>query len=298
MRARIRAIVRGLDRDLAIKLETVVHGLVELKRARAAHAEAEASAGRLRGLLRERMNALAVQSRINRSANKLGPDRIDLAAQWKPCAGVSGDWWAAYPLRDGRVALVLADALGHGASAALLAALGRGACDLIMRRVDPEQIHAGVVLAELNAALRDAGSTHTEMTCAVTMVDPARNALTVASAGHPLPLWLPVAGGGELRSLGSVGPGLGAEAGARYDEVELELAPGDLWLLFSDGLLDSAEGRPAFGVRQLRRSLESLRGRDPRAVRDGLWLALKSARGDAPPADDITYVVARLLPPS
>ncbi len=296
MRARIRQIARGLDRDLAIKLETVVHGLLELERIRAVQAEAEASAGRLRALLRERNNARAVQSRITRMADKVDDPRIELAAEWKPCAGVSGDWWAAYPLRDGRVALVLGDAIGHGTGAALLAAIGRGACDLIMRRVAPAQIRASVILSELNATLLDAGSTHADMTCAIAVFDPARGALSVASAGHPLPLWLPAIAGGELRSLGSIGPGLGAETGARYAETDVEIAPGDLLLLFSDGLLDGENRRSSFGVRQLRRVLEPLRGGEPREVSDRLWQRRKAARGTARQSDDITYVVARLWP--
>lgn len=296
MRARIRQITSGVDRDLAIKLETVVHGLLELKRSRAAQAEAEAAAGRLRALLRERNNARAVQSRITRLANRVDDPRIEIAAEWKPCAGVSGDWWAAYPLGDGRVILVLGDAIGHGTGAGLLAAITRGACDLIMRRVAPAQIRASVVLSELNAALRDAGSTHADMTCAVAVFDPGRGSLSVASAGHPLPLWLPAITGGELRSLGSIGPGLGAEHGARYAETDVEIAPGDLLLIFSDGLLDGEQRRSSFGVRQLRQVLEPLRGGEPREVSDELWLRRKAARGSARQSDDITYVVARLWP--
>lgn len=294
MRARIRQTLHGVDRDVAIKLETVVHALLELEHSRARLVEADESRDRLRELLRERTNALAVQTRITRSADKQSSPALELATQWKPCAGVSGDFWASYDLRDGRVAVILGDALGHGAGAALQCGVARGACDLIVRRVDPRQIRAGVMLAELNAALRDTGAVDTEMTAVVAILDPASGELTVASAGHPLPLLVPARDvDGDICSVGAIGPGLGSEAAPQYHADSVALGGGDMVVLFSDGLLDCGDGRTAFGVRRLRRTLESLRDTEPGVVRDQLWLRLKALRNHAPLTDDVTYVVAR-----
>lgn len=296
MRARVRRTLAPVDRDIAIKLETVIHSLLELEQARTDLLELDEARERLRELLRERLNALAVQTRINRSAGKLSCERVEVATQWKPCSGMSGDWWASYTLSDGRVVIVLGDSVGHGSSAALLSGIARGACDLVMRRVDPQQIKPSVVVAELNAALRDTGATGADMTCVVAILDPETGELVVATAGHPPAFIVPRSKSqGNMRSLGTVGPGLGTEDNPQYVNEQITMVPGDMFLVFSDGLLDCGDGKRSFGVRRLRQALESLRDTHPNLVRDQLWLRLKAMRNAAPLTDDVTYVLLRYL---
>jgi sigma-B regulation protein RsbU (phosphoserine phosphatase) len=112
-----------------------------------------------------------------------------------------------------------------------------------------------------------------------------------SNAGHNPPLVL--RRGGEIETLKPCGPALGIVAGARWRDVDCRFEPGDLLLLYTDGVVEArnAEGL-FFGVEPL---IEAARlpARSAAEIRGNVLDALARHTGSLPPQDDVTLVVIR-----
>jgi anti-anti-sigma factor len=151
-----------------------------------------------------------------------------LAAGQDQAAG--GDWFDAIPLRDGRVALVVGDVVGHGVAAS--AAMGQ--LRAVLRHVLTVEPDPAVALGQLDGFAASDPALRAATSC-VAVLSPTDGALRYATCGHPPPLvvapdgttrFLPATGSGPLGT-GSV-PVLGSAA----------LAAGEVVLLYSDGLVE------------------------------------------------------------
>ncbi|WP_245006635.1 SpoIIE family protein phosphatase [Actinoplanes ianthinogenes] len=141
-----------------------------------------------------------------------------------------GDWFDAVPRADGWVALVVGDVVGHGITAS--GAMGQ------LRAVLQERLDSGAPIGEaLAAADRFAGrirAAHAATVC-LALLDPVSGELAYCTAGHPAPLVISSTGTARfLPSTGGSPLGTGGVFPVRQDR----LAPGDLLLLYSDGILE------------------------------------------------------------
>ena len=161
---------------------------------------------------------------------------LSVHALYRPSHIVGGDLYDVVRLDRRYVALLIADAAGHGLSAAMLAVLFRNR----LAMVDPEtEMPYGPrrVLESANASLlQDVAVPGLFLTAAYCVVDTADLRVTVASAGHP-PLILQRASG-EFERLFHTGPALGLYDDATFVEEEAVLGQGDRLLLHTDGLYD------------------------------------------------------------
>ncbi|MEU8818618.1 SpoIIE family protein phosphatase [Actinoplanes sp. NPDC048796] len=149
---------------------------------------------------------------------------------------VGGDWYHAQELTDGRVLLAVGDVAGHGLAAAngmahlrfaLIAWLSIGVHD------------PATLLRHLN---RLCGQLRLTGTAVLGVFDPATRSLAWGRAGHAPPL---LARGGHARPLElPVGLLLGADGEAAYEIATSALAPDDLLLLYTDGLVERRSGPP------------------------------------------------------
>jgi anti-anti-sigma factor len=152
-----------------------------------------------------------------------------------------GDWFDAVRLGDDRVGLAVGDVVGHGVAAS--AVMGQ------LRAVARERLRAGVGVEEVVAALdrfaADVPAARGATVC-VAVLEPESGSLSYCTAGHPPPLV--VGPDGAARYLPPTGtPPLAAgEAGAAGPEVaEVALAPQEILLLYTDGLLERPGRTPA-----------------------------------------------------
>ncbi len=209
------------------------------------------------------------------------------AARYLPGATgafVGGDWYQGVRVGDGLV-LAMGDVMGHGmrsaarmgqlrAITATLALEGHGPGRLLGRLADS----VGVLL-DLELA-----------TMLVAAYDPAAGTLTVASAGHPPPLYVPPAGPPRYVDV-EPGPPLGTFS-CTYGEVTLDLNPGDTVVLYTDGLVENREESLDVGLERLRAALEGVR-LPPEQVCDQVLESLgRSLGGD----DDVALLVLSYLP--
>jgi len=158
---------------------------------------------------------------------------FDCSVLWRPSTHVSGDIYEVARLGPRHVGLFIADAVGHGVSAAILAMGLRGRLNLATS--DGAAMRPAEVLGHLNAALRQRSADATWFaTAAYALLDVETGEVRIASAGHP-PLVV-VHEDGTCERLASTGGLLGIFEGERYGERGTVLADGDRLLMHTDGL--------------------------------------------------------------
>jgi sigma-B regulation protein RsbU (phosphoserine phosphatase) len=160
---------------------------------------------------------------------------VRVASLYRPLAQVSGDVYHIEQLDDDRIAIFLADAVGHGIPAALL---GMAVCRSLETtdRIDGQLrlLGPGETLARANRRLYEHQRATTRFATAVAAVlDCRTRVMRVATAGHPPAILLRP--GEAPRPLEGEGSLLGVFPDERYDEIELELRPNDRLLFYSDG---------------------------------------------------------------
>ena len=166
---------------------------------------------------------------------------------YRPGRSVGGDLYDVVGIGDRYVVLVIADASGHGVSAAMLSVLFKHR----LRVVDEATglpCRPTEALRALNASLRkDVSAPGLFVTATYCLLDTGTRELVVSSAGHPPLLWLDA--DGETRNIAATGPALGLYADAAFGEHRCRLGQGDQVLLYTDGLLDADREHPPDGKR-------------------------------------------------
>src|SRR5262249_53704735 len=171
---------------------------------------------------------------------------------------VGGDFYAVLPLGDRRVGLAVADVTGKGIPAATLSARAR----YLLEAFASEGREPDAVLARLNRVLSvDGAGKYVSLFYGV--LDPGVGRLVFANAGHPPPLLLR-AGSHAPASLEARGLLLGVDAAAAYATAEAAVGPGDLLMLFTDGVTEARNHDGAqFGDRLMVPLLSAARGGTP-----------------------------------
>jgi sigma-B regulation protein RsbU (phosphoserine phosphatase) len=222
-----------------------------------------------------------------------------------PASQCGGDWWMYRKLSGGRMLLVLGDATGHGIHSAMIASTARGAVEALAavdeRLLTPEQ-----VLRAIDQAIRMVGEHNVLMTAFAAVFDSQAGALHYANAGQNFPYVIKL---GQTRVLeqASIIAASGNPLGDRNIAVEirrgaLQLRPGDLFVCFTDGVVERANRQgKLFGDRRLRSALTGQPIPNPAALiqlRDRVLAALERHAEGAQPDDDITFVFCHFDPPA
>lgn len=220
-----------------------------------------------------------------------------------PASSCGGDWWTYRKLPGGRLLLVVGDATGHGLHSAMVAATARGAVEALAaideRLLTPEQ-----VLRAIDSGIRQLGENNVLMTAFAALFDSTTAVLHYANAGQNFPY---VVGLGAERVLGqpSIIAASGNPLGDRSIAVEirrgsLQLHPGDLFVCFTDGLVErSNPAGKLFGDRRLRRVLMGSPLADGEALvslRDRVVHVVEQYAEGAIAEDDVTLVLCQFDP--
>lgn len=211
---------------------------------------------------------------------------VDVAAVSLPAAEVGGDYYGYFTLSPSRLTVVLGDVSGHGLASGLLLSGVRSCLHLLADELG----HPAEVLRRLDRMVRETTDRRTFVTLLCAALDHQAGTLTLASAGHPLPLKLP---GGEV---GHGAPPLGTRLGAHYEQETVPFAAGDVMVFYTDGLTEARDHLDReYGEARLARAVQRAEGaRTARAVRDAILEDLSSFKGDGDQQDDITLVVLRV----
>jgi PAS domain S-box-containing protein len=206
----------------------------------------------------------------------------EIAALYQPAVveeriEVGGDFYEVFDAGPAPLALI-GDVTGHGVAAATLTALMRHGARF-SGRLEPEP---EAVLRHLDEELRERRSS---AMCTALCATIHERRLVLASAGHPPALH--VAADGEVTEVPTPGPLLGAFADSEWKAETLPVSAGELVLLYTDGVTETASGSgERYGVDRLRQWLSAHAGCRPQPLLDELDAALDLFRGGAP-TDDI-----------
>ena len=251
-------------------------------------AELEESKDQLSALVAsfERQNELMDQDLqqaevIQRSLLPRHPPKVPgytLSALYVPGNNVGGDLYDVFRIDDQHFGLVVADATGHGVSAAMLSVLFKNRLDLVEAdesvfqsesNADPltdqtsttrSAYSAIPVFERVNDELvSDVVGSNMFVTAVCCILDTEQSQLTIANAGHPPVLYLRATG--EVELIKSPGPALGLYPDAVFAERTLTLSPGDNVLLYTDGLFGLDEDE-AIRMEAIASKLQELKGHD------------------------------------
>ena len=153
-------------------------------------------------------------------------DRPDIALAALYEAGsdvleVGGDWYDAFELPDGRIALTVGDVVGHG----LAAAAAMGQVRTALAALADHAAGPGELLERLDGFLARSGTTDFATVCYV-IIDPATGVLEYASAGHPPMLVVSPAGDDGLARSGAIGAALRRRATRSTAGIDASSSPG------------------------------------------------------------------------
>ncbi|CAN5534558.1 hypothetical protein BH11MYX1_BH11MYX1_10630 [soil metagenome] len=221
-----------------------------------------------------------------------------------PASQCGGDWWMYRKLSNGRMLLVLGDATGHGIHSAMIAATARGAVEALAA-VDERLLTPDQVLRAIDQAIAMVGEHNVLMTAFAAVFDSEQGLLHYANAGQNFPYVIKL---GQTRILeeASIIAASGNPLGDRNIQVEirkgtLQLRPGDLFVCFTDGVVERANrAGKLFGDRRLRSALTGQAIPDGNALvllRDRVLAALEVHAEGQLAEDDVTFVLCQYDPP-
>ncbi len=160
----------------------------------------------------------------------------EVAACYRPVIQVGGDIYGWLRMADGRTLFWIADATGHGASAALMTTLAK----LLFQHGSGEHNLPSEIMRAVNHDFRSIFSARSFMTAMCVALDPASGRATVVGAGHP-PLLIK-RHDGQTETIFSCAPPLGLAKHSQFSETNLDLQTGDMFLLYTDGLYGGKDG--------------------------------------------------------
>ncbi|MFE3283549.1 PP2C family protein-serine/threonine phosphatase [Streptomyces sp. NPDC059233] len=210
---------------------------------------------------------------------------LSFAAAYLPAeSAVGGDWYKCRLLPDGRILLAIGDACGHGLGAVARMAQQRHA---LAGLAHAPGTHAGQLATWLDELLCADPAAETA-TGIIGHLD-ARRHYRWACAGHPAPLLLRD-GRASALDTDHRGPLFGLLPGHEYATSTLALRPGDLLLLYTDGMVERRGEDITDGVDALRSELLSCDGLDAQAALDRIMAAYTPEDHE----DDTCLVALRL----
>jgi serine phosphatase RsbU (regulator of sigma subunit) len=242
--------------------------------------------------------ATAMQEAMMPSEKPVRRPDFELRGLFRPVAECGGDLWMWRSIGEDKVLLLIADATGHGAAPALLAAVAKGTVDALCEQWGGE-VDPGQLLAQLGRVIYRAGRRRYMMTAFAAVVDLRTRTVKVANAGQNFPFVIHPPSGDTAAVVEPIvvrGDTLGSAARPRYDSHERPLVPGDRLFLYTDGIIDA--GTPVkepWGEKRLRRALVAMARERSTKVPDLIWADLEQHTTGNPMGDDVTMLMFELL---
>jgi sigma-B regulation protein RsbU (phosphoserine phosphatase) len=221
---------------------------------------------------------------------------LDIDARYTPAQKVSGDFYDLFALPGNRLGVAVADVSGKGIPASLLMAM----CRTDLRQIAPRHESPAQTLRELNRTL---GGDLRGMfiTILYAVIDPVRGEVTLARAGHELPLFLrrdPVTGGAVAEYVGSEGMPLGMVPDEIFSAVIADRTEpfqlGDALVLYTDGLTEAPNDEDKeFSNARLADAGRTLQAGSARELNDGILETVHRFTGTVALRDDLTLVTIK-----
>jgi sigma-B regulation protein RsbU (phosphoserine phosphatase) len=213
---------------------------------------------------------------------------LDVAAKFVPARAIGGDLYDFIPYSMSRLGIVIGDVSGKGAPAAIYAALVSG----IIRSHAPIEPTPAEMLSAVNLSLAERRIEAQFVSIIYAVWDDEHRTLTVANSGLPRPVYVH---GGKNEVIEATGLPLGLFDEADYDEFKFRMKPGDMFVFFSDGILDARNRKgELFGRTRVEKIIAECSGKSADCVVDALFKAAAEHSAGVETFDDQTVVAIRV----
>jgi sigma-B regulation protein RsbU (phosphoserine phosphatase) len=211
---------------------------------------------------------------------------LEAAVRLRPAREISGDIYDVFERRDGQTVIAFGDVSGKGAAAALYGGLAIG----LLRSMAPRRRDPAELLKALNDALTERKVEARYVTLCVILWEPATRRLVMANAGALPPM---IARGGEVLNIRVEGVPLGLLEARDYENVTVQTEPGDMIVLYSDGITDHmGPGGREYGKGRLAHLVRTHSSRSAEDLIDAILADLDKI--STKPFDDQTLFVMKV----
>jgi sigma-B regulation protein RsbU (phosphoserine phosphatase) len=221
----------------------------------------------------------------------LMPERSPVVPGWRlwlftrPANDVGGDLVDFVRLEGGKSALTLADVAGKGLKAALLTAK----LQATLRAFVPDSPSLVDLMSRVNTVFRRDALPQVFASVVSAIIEPGGGVVRIVNAGHPPPL---IVRHDAVEQMGKGGPALGLIDSAQFREQVVELGPGEIVLIYSDGLIETRNvAGEFFGEDRLRILLPGSCASGAAELGERLVSACDRFQGYAPAHDDLSLVI-------
>jgi phosphoserine phosphatase RsbU/P len=213
---------------------------------------------------------------------------LELAAKFTPARAIGGDLYDFIPYSLSRLGIVIGDVSGKGAPAAIYAALVSG----ILRSHAPIEPGPAEMLSAVNLSLAERRIEAQFVSLIYAVWDDEHRTLLVANSGLPRPVYVH---DGKNSVIEATGLPLGLFDDADYDEFRFKMKPGDMFVFFSDGILDARNRKgELFGRGRVEKIIAECAGRSADCVVDLLFNAAAEHSAGVETFDDQTVVAIKV----
>jgi sigma-B regulation protein RsbU (phosphoserine phosphatase) len=214
---------------------------------------------------------------------------LDIAFLNIPSSKVGGDYYEIMPLDGQTVVFSVNDVAGHGIPAALLMSVFRSSFVHMLRQGNG----IAATIRHLNRLIAETTEADLYVTSFTCRVDAARGSLEYINAGHPPPL---VLRGDETLALDVGGMVVGMFANAAYEVTSFRLQPGDILVLYTDGVIEAAnDGGEEYTAARLAAAARERRRLSAADLQTGLLADIRDFCGRDQFADDLTLMIVKYL---
>jgi phosphoserine phosphatase RsbU/P len=213
---------------------------------------------------------------------------LELAAKFVPARAIGGDLYDFIPYSLSRLGIVIGDVSGKGAPAAIYAALVSG----ILRSHAPIEPGPAEMLRAVNLSLAERRIEAQFVSLIYAVWDDPHRTLVVANSGLPRPIHVHA---GKNHVIEATGLPLGLFDDANYDEFRFKMKPGDLFVFFSDGILDARNRNgELFGRGRVEKLIGECTAQSADCVVDTLFKAVAEHSAGVETFDDQTVVAIKV----
>ena len=224
-----------------------------------------------------------------------------LAATLEPALETSGDFYDVIRLSNGLLGILIADVADKGMAAALYMSLSR---TLIRTYAAEYNTQPELVLGATNRRILMDTRADLFVTVFYGILDPVTGTLTYCNAGHNPPYLLSTHDGDSVQSLHRTGMALGVVEDVVWEQRAVQITPGDVLVLYTDGVTDAQNAQEVFFCEerllevvqacvgtQANQNLSAGQGVSAQGVQEALTTEIHGFMSDAPQFDDITLMV-------
>jgi len=202
----------------------------------------------------------------------------------------SGDFYDFFPLNSGHFGILVADVVDKGAAAALLMAFGQTLLRTLAEKL-PE--HPDRVLNNVNQRMLSYTDASHFITVFYGILEPEKNELVYSNAGHNPAIHLK-AGNGEMTLLKNTGMPLGLYDDQDWQQRKIQLDPGDLVVMYTDGVTDAQNPlNQLYGMERFSKTIQANRKCPPAELEKLVLEDIDRFLDGAPQPDDMAMVILR-----